>query len=378
MEIETFLLERNQSRYENEVEINLTESGVEPGSLRQLLEPRELDELLDLRLGYNHTEGTLALRSAIATWYPGAQPENVLVTAGASEANFLAAWTLAEPGTSVAFMVPNFMQVHGVGRGLGAEVRTFPLRRGNGWHLDLEALAAVVDETTRLIALVNPNNPTGAILDEAELAAVAEIAGRVGAWVLSDEIYRGAELDGRPESPTFWGRYDRAIVTASTSKSLAHAGLRIGWAVAPDEMIEDLVRRQDYATIGTGPINQFVAERLLSPDRREAVLERSRTRLRQNADIVDAWIAGSSGRLSYDRPQAGGMAFVSYDLPISSTELSRLAREEESTFVVAGAWFGLEGHIRIGIGGDSADLQEGLGRLDRLFARIATARPTSP
>jgi hypothetical protein len=338
-------------------------------SVRELLDENEIDQFLGLRLGYNHTEGTPDLRRAIASWYPAATTANVVVTAGAAEANFLAAWTLADRGASIAFMVPNFMQVHGLGRGFGADVRTFPLRRSDRWRPDVDALAAVVDASTRLISIVNPNNPTGAILEEGDFDAIAEIAERVGAWVLCDEIYRGMELDGRPETPSVWGRYDRTIVTSSTSKSLGHAGLRIGWAIAPEAMVGELVRRQDYSSIGTGPLNQFLAARILEPARRRRILERGRQVLQDNLDIVDRWVAGSGGRLSFDRPQAGGMVFVAYDSPIASVELARLAREQAGVFVVAGEWFGMDGHLRIGIGGEPETLQEGLRRLEAVIDR---------
>ena len=375
MHIETFELERNQSLYENEVEINLTESGVEPLTLAELLSPAELAELMRLRLGYNHTEGTPELRRAIATWYPGATEHDVLVTTGAAEANFVAAWSLLEPGDVLAFMVPNFMQIAGLATPFGARLRTFPLvLRDNRWQLDRRALDAAVADGAKLIAVCNPNNPTGAVLSEADMTAVVDAARATGAWLLCDEIYRGSELDGRAESPTFWGRYDKTIITSSTSKSLAHAGLRIGWAVAPRAFIAGAVRRQDYTTIGTGSINQFLAATILAPARRAEILARSRSILGRNLGLVDAWIARWQGRLRYVRPDAGGMVFVAYDFPISSTELCRLLREQESTFVVAGAWFGLEGHLRIGTGGHAAELEEGLRRIDRVLGSLPGAR----
>lgn len=370
MDIETFLLERNQSLYENEVEINLTESGVEPLTLSEMLDPEERAELLSLRLGYGHTEGTPALRTAIAGWYPGAGADDVLVTAGAAEANFLVVWTLCRPGDEMVLVVPNFLQIPGVARANGVTVRSVALDAGRGWALDRDALAAAVGPKTRLIALCNPNNPTGQVLSDGEMDAVVEIAAGAGAWLLADEIYRGAEIGDRPETATFWGRYDRTIVTASTSKSLAHAGLRLGWMVAPPATIAEAVRRQDYTTIGTGPINQFVAARLLQPERRRAVLARTRAILGRNLALVDDWIGRWNGRLSCLRPQAGGMVFVGYDAPVGSAVLSRRIREEESVFVVAGEWFGIDGHLRIGIGGEAAALDEGLRRIDRVLRAL--------
>lgn len=367
MTIDTFLLERNQSLYENTVELNLTESGIEPLTLAELLSPAELAELGKVRIGYNYTEGTPAVRAAIASWYPGATANNVLVTTGASEANFLATWTLAGQGDGIAFMLPNFMQIHGLGRSLGADVRTFALKQELGWRPDLNEYERALTPHTKLIAVCNPNNPSGAVLSEADTAAIVDGARRHDAWLLSDEVYRGSELDGRLETPTLWGRYEKTIITSSTSKSLAHAGLRVGWIVAPEPFIAEMMRRQDYTTIGTGPLNQHIAALILAPERRAQVLAAGRAVLGRNLGIIDEWVGRWNGRLRYDRPAAGGMVFVKYDFPIGSSELSRILRERESTFVVAGDWFGLDGHLRIGTGGHAHELKEGLRRIDRVL-----------
>ena len=370
MDIETFRLERNQSLFENTVEINLTESGIEPLKLGELLTPGELSALHDMRLGYNYTEGTPAVRAAIASWYPGATADNVLVTTGASEANFLVAWTLLGPGRSLAFMLPNFMQIHGLAQSFGADVKTFSLKRELGWRPDVAEFEAAVSASTSLVAICNPNNPTGAILNDADMDTIIAGARCHDAWLLSDEVYRGSETDGRAETPTFWGRYNKTIITSSTSKSLAHAGLRVGWIVAPAEFISEMMRRQDYTSIGTGPLNQSIAATILSPGRRDEVLASGRAVLGRNLAVVDAWIARWNGKLRYDRPAAGGMVFVAYDFPVGSSELSRMLREDESTFVVAGDWFGLEGNLRIGTGGHAHELEEGLARIDRVLKRL--------
>ncbi|HEV2364307.1 MAG TPA: aminotransferase class I/II-fold pyridoxal phosphate-dependent enzyme [Caulobacteraceae bacterium] len=370
MTFETFELERNQSLFENTVEFNLTESGVEPLQLSELLSQAEQDELLAIRPGYGHTDGTPELRAAIASWYPGASSDNVLVTTGAAEANFIAYWAMMRRGDALALMLPNFLQWKGLAAAFGHEVRPVLLMpTAAGWSLDRVSLAAATrDGHARLIVICNPNNPTGAILDRAEREAIAAAAEGCGAWIVCDEIYRGSELDARGETPTFFGQAERVIVTASTSKSLAHAGLRIGWMVAPREIIAAAMERQDYTTIGTGPINQFLAARVMQ--RREAMLARGRGIIGRNAETIEAWIASWGGRLSWRRPMAGGMAFISYDFAIGSAELSRRIREAQSVFVAAGAWFGMEGYLRLSTGGEPEHLKEALARVDRVLAAI--------
>jgi hypothetical protein len=368
--LETFLLERMQTLYENTVEINLTESGVKPMTLRSFLTAAEREEVLDLSQGYGHTDGTSALRKAIAGLYPGATSDNILVGAGSAEANFVAAWTLFGEGGKAAAMLPNYTQIHGVAKSLGAELSPFMLRSDRGWTLDVESLKRAVVPDTKVILLCHPNNPTGHVLTAAEMDAVIEVARKAGAWILSDEIYRGSELGGRPETTSFWGRYDKVIVTGSVSKALAFSGLRLGWLVASGDFAKEARRRQDYTTIGTTPVSQYVATRVLEPSRRQQLLERSRAILERNLKIVGDWVASHGNRLSWQPPEAGGVAFIRYDFPIGSEKLSTLLRERESVFIVAGAWFGLEGHVRIGIGGDRHELQEGLKRIDRLLATL--------
>lgn len=370
MQIETFQLERSQTLWENEVEINLTESGVHPLSLRELLAPDELDRLLTLPLGYGYTDGRPELRDAIAGWYPGARREHVLVTAGSSEANFLLVWSLLEPGDELVFMLPNFMQIWGVARAFGISVKPFYLREDAGWAPDLDDVQRLVTARTRMIAVCNPNNPTGAVLGEPVLDDLVGIAREVGAYLLVDEVYRGSELAG-PETSTAFGRYEKAVVVSGVSKALAHGGLRIGWVVGAPDLVAEAMRRQDYTTIGTGVLNQHVALRVMQPETRERLLARSRGILSENLGLLRDWVAEYPDRFRFVPPRAGGMVFLRYDLPISSTEFSTRLRQDESVFVVAGDWFGMDHHLRLGIGGEPAQLREGLRRMGRFLARVA-------
>lgn len=367
MKIDTFLLERNQSEYENEVEINLTESGVHASGVRELLEGDDIDRFLDVSIGYGYTEGTPALREAIASWYPGANADNILVTTGTSEANFITAWTLLEEGDRLALMIPNFMQLDGAARAFGAEVVPLQLRPELGWRLDFDEVEKLLACGPKLVSIVNPHNPSGKIMSADDMERLIALVEGTDAMLLVDEIYRGAELDGRPESPTFWGRSDRVIVTSSTSKSLAHAGLRLGWIVGPHAFIRECMRRQDYTTIGTSPLSQFLGERLIAEPGRGRMLSRSRGILDRNLKLFSDWVDSKDRGIRYVRPEAGGMVFLSYPHRLNSTELSRRLRDAESVFIVAGDWFGMDGHLRIGIGGEATQISEGLSRFGRFL-----------
>ncbi|MBD2463154.1 aminotransferase class I/II-fold pyridoxal phosphate-dependent enzyme [Oscillatoria sp. FACHB-1407] len=366
MDFDIFQLERNQSLYENQVEYNLTESGVHPCTLRELLDDEAIAQLLDTPLGYGYTEGSPQLRQAVSQWYPGSSPDNILITHGSSEANLVAAWSLLSPGDELIFVIPNFMQLWGLARSLGVAVKTIALQEENGWQLDLDELRRLLTPQTKMIAFSNPNNPTGKVFSEAVMQELVAIAQENDIYLLADEIYRGAELNGN-ETPTFYGRYNKVIVVSGVAKSLAHPGLRIGWLVAPEPLINSAMQRQDYTTIGTGILNQRVAEAILQPAMRRKLLNRSHHILSQNLTILDAWVNQHSNALSYHPPQAGGMAFIRYSFAINSSDLSRQLREKQSVFVVAGDWFGLDRYIRVGIGSTPRYLTEALQRIDTLL-----------
>ena len=380
MRIAPFELERLQSLHEHQVEINLAESGVEPIEVGGLLGPGTGTTSLDQSLGYTQTNGTAGLRAAIATTVPGAAENEVLVTNGGAEANFVACWRLVEPGDDVVVMQPNYGQVHGLAEGFGATVRPWRLREQRTgpaprWAPDLDELRALVTDRTRLVAVCNPNNPTGARLTEAEVAAVCEIAGRHGAWVLSDEIYRGVERDGI-ETPTAWGRTERVIVTGGLSKAYGLPGLRIGWVVTTRTMAVDLWSRRDYTTIAPGALSDRLARHALAPERRTALLERARRMIAGNFRIVGDWLDAHVSDLAWVPPEAGAMAFIRYGQDIGSTALATRLRETEGVLIVPGDHFGLDGYLRLGFGGRADSLREGLARLDRVLAVLP--QPAAP
>ena len=373
MKIPIFELERVQSIYENTVDYNLTESGFHPYRLDELLSVDELAELSRTALGYGQTNGSIALRERIAALYDWQGVENVLVTNGSSEANFVACHTLVEAGDEVVIMVPNYMQIWGIVEEMGAKPHAFHLREENAWAPDLDELRRLVGPRTKMIAVCNPNNPTGYALTADEMDEIASIADGVGAWVYADEVYRGAELDD-VERPSFVGRAERVMVNGGLSKAYALPGLRFGWLVGPSDVIADTWAYHDYTSIAAGLLSNRVAEIALAPLNRTKILQRNRSMLRRNLAVMSGWLGQWGDRCHFVPPQAGGMAFVRYDFDINSTELADWLRIEKSVFILAGDCYGMDHYFRIGIGADTAYLEAGLERVgDALFERFASS-----
>lgn len=374
-----FAMERLQSTWENRVEWNVSESGVHPLRVEELVADADsFAALMSQVLGYPQTNGTVELRSAIAAMYPGATPDRVEVTNGGSEANLIALMHLVEPGDEVVMMTPNYMQVAGLSRWLGATVKAWPLVLASGpgpgahrWQADIESLSALVGNRTKAILICNPNNPTGARLTSAELDDVCRIATRAGAWILSDEIYRGAELDGI-ETATVWGRAERVLVTSGLSKAYGLPGLRIGWVTGPPEVIDALWGVHDYTSIAPGAINDRLARVALAPARRAQLLARTRSILLANYPILRDWLAARAPLVSHAAPEAGAIAFVRYHHAINSTRFIERLRDEHSVLVVPGDHFDMDGYLRIGFGSDPTHLTNSLERIGALLDTIPT------
>lgn len=367
-----FALEREMSIWEYQVEYNLSESGVKPLTLRELLayDPALTEELLETELNYPQTNGTVELRQRIAALYPGATEENVVVTTGAAQANFTTLLTLLDPGEEIAVMMPNYMQIYGVGVNYRLNVRTFSLKEDLQWGLDVEELERAVTEKTRLIAVCNPNNPTGHILTREERQAVIRAAERAGAWILADEVYAGAEHQGEEITPSFWGEYDRVLAIGSLSKAYGLPGLRIGWVVAPADVAAEIWARQDYITISASMLANRLAVLALSPEVRPKLIERTRRYIRRGYHNLENWCHQNGDLLSVVPPQAAAIAFVRYHKDVDSNHVVQRLIHEEQTYVVPGNHFGLDHHLRISYGLPKAYVDEGLRRILKVLRSV--------
>ncbi len=373
MNIEQFEMERMQSTYENQVEFNLSESGVYPLRLGELVDDEGArGALLREALRYTQSNGTAPLRELIASHYAGATAAHVQVTNGGAEANYVTMWKLVEPGDEIVFMVPNYMQTWGLARAFGATVKAWPLDAPRGarqWWIDADALDRLVTPRTKLVVICNPNNPTGARFEAADLDRIAAAAARHGAWILSDEIYRGAELDGR-DTPSMWGRAERVVITSGLSKAYGLPGLRIGWAVGPPALIGSLWSYHDYTTISPGALSDALARHALDPSKRGQILARTRRILKENFPVIAGWLDSHGSLFEYAPPDAGAIVYVRYAHSINSTALVTRLREQKSVLIVPGDHFGMDGYLRIGYGEPREYLLEGLNRLHGLMVDI--------
>lgn len=371
MKFDPFVMERWQSTYEHRVRFNLSESGVHPLTVSELLSLAGVDHstLGGLRLGYGQSNGSDTLRERVADLYPGAGEDSVLITVGGAEANFAACWHLMEPGEAAAVMLPNYMQVPGLLPSFGARVLPFHLVEEDGWQPDLDELRACLDQGARFILVTNPNNPTGSVLSADSMQAIVNAANEYGAWILSDEVYQGAEV-GEAVTPSFWGHYDRVLVTNSLSKAYGLPGLRLGWVLGPPSLIGEIWGRTDYTTIAPASLSDDLAVLALEPGTRWKILERTRSIVRRNLAAMTSWFDGQPGRFSYRAPDAGAICYVRYSADVNSTEFAEVLRTQHDLLVVPGDHFGMDRYMRIGFGPPTDELTEALGCLEEAFDEL--------
>jgi len=371
-DFQPFFQERVMSKFEQDVDYNLAESGVHPLLLRELLADDSdfINTLMDTDLNYAHANGIPELRNNIAALYHGATEDNILVTVGAIEANYLTIRTLLSPEDEIVIMQPNYLQIWGVAKNHNLNIRTFNLKEENGWAPDLDELKRAITPKTKLIAVCNPNNPTGYILSDDEMGAIISAADSVGAWILADEVYSGAERITSDETKSFFGLYDKVIATGSMSKAYGLPGLRLGWAVGPVPTIDDLWARHEYITLGATMLSNKLAARALSPKVRPRLIQRTRNYIKQGYPVLQDWMNDQGDIFSIIPPAAAAIAFIGYHLDINSSELTERLIKEKSVLIVPGDHFGLDKFLRVSFGLPQDYLTSGLNRIHQLILEI--------
>ncbi|MCC7055344.1 MAG: aminotransferase [Gemmatimonadaceae bacterium] len=376
MHIEEFGVEQWMDAHEDHCEFNLAETCVDSLHVHELLalagrSDTILDELRAIKLTYGAIEGSARLRTLVAGLFRRQVPENVTITHGAAGGNALVYETLVGRGDHVISLVPNYQQHYSIPEAFGGEVDFLPLREADGYLPDLDALQALLRPDTKLVVFSNPNNPTGALMDRPMLEAIVRLVAPTGAWILSDEVYRGVDHDGTGFTASIADLYDRGISTGSMSKAYSLAGLRLGWIVGPAAFLRDVTVHRHYNTISVGVLDDLFASMALQ--HREAILSRNRTLLRENLALLDAWVQAEPG-LSYVKPRSGTTALVKYDIPIPSVELCLRLLDQTGVMFVPGSVMQMEGHLRIGYANARRNLELGLPRVSGFLRAVrATA-----
>jgi len=191
------------------------------------------------------------------------------------------------------------------------------------------------------------------------MKTITELAEGAGAWILSDEVYQGAEFEGEP-TPSFYGKYDKAIVVNGLSKAYGLPGLRMGWIVAPEDFIKKTWSYHDYTTISPSILSDRLAQLALSSENKEKIRRRTQSILKSNFPIIESWFKEKNGLFEFVPPQAGAIVFVRYNLEINSTELVNKLIHEKSVLVVPGDHFEMDHYLRIGFGEKEKKLLEAL------------------
>ena len=369
-----FGVEMWMNEWETRCTYNLAETCVASITINELLalsgrDEADLYEILSMKLTYGDIEGSDRLRAAISKLYANTAIADITITHGTIAANMLVHKGLVERGDHVVSIIPTYQQHYSIPRSIEANVATLSLEASDGFLPDLDRLRSMVTLETKLIALTNPNNPTGALIERPMLEAIAEVADSVGAYLLCDEVYRGTGQVGDGMVPSIVDIYHRGISTAGMSKVFSLAGLRVGWVVAPNELTEKIMIHRDYDTISVGMINDHFAA--IALENASKVLARSQAITRENLAILDSWITNEP-RVDWVKPRAGTTAMLKLDIPMSSREFCIDLLEKTGVMLTPGDAFDMEGYVRIGYANEREILEAGLSEMS---AYLKTSLP---
>ena len=350
MELPPFELERWLDEYEPDADLMLAESGV-----RSL--PADRFDLRVGELGYVvPTDGEPEFRAEIAERYDR-DAEEVVLTCGTQEADFLTFVSLLSEGDHAVVVSPTYQSLASVPASVGAvsEVRTEP----PAWDLSVDAVAEAMRPETRLVVLTNPSNPTGKYLGPETMRALYDLVEETDAYLLVDEVYRMLADDPHPPAAALG---PRAISTAGVSKSYGLAGARLGWVVA-DTALADAVRKwKDYTTISPPIVGNHIARQALG-EREDDILAANRAHAKANRERVAEFLE-RHGLEWFEPTGVNGFPTVPDGFE-NGKEFCRSVFEAESVVLAPGEVFGHPDRFRIGFGLHTEELEEGLGRIAR-------------
>lgn len=322
------------------------------------------EELKHMNLGYPRFEGTPRTRKALSKLYKAVEPDEVILCHGGTGANATVCYTLIESTDNIISIMPNYQQFYSIPRSIGAELREVDLKIKDGYKLDLSEVRAAVDKNTKAILFTNPNNPTGSVLSLEEMRELVEIAKSVDAWIICDEMYRGLDEE---YMPSFADLYDKAIVTASSSKIYSMAGTRVGWIICHDaETRKRLFNWRSYDSICGGVFDEWIFA--IALEHVDKIFERSRRIVNANKVVIDKWIEKNPYLHQY--ADAHGTTYlVHYDLDVPAEKICDDLLDQKGVLVCHGDCFYIPHTFRITLS-HAHELEEGLRRIDEYIDEL--------
>lgn len=376
MKIERAQLEDWMREYYFTAEVDIGSSGVQNFSMAELAELVDLrpEDLSRVVFDDSPSCGAQSLRQAIADSWGDGDPEKVLAAHGSSEVIFLVMSALLSEGDEVVVLDPCYHALRNIADGIGCTVKEWRLRFEDGFEPSVEDFKRLVTPKTRMVVVNFPHNPTGATLTAAQQKEFVEAVAASGAYLVWDAAFNELVYDSEP-LPNPLTMYERAIVLGTLSKGYGLAGLRVGWCLAAPELLERFVHWRDYTTLYLSPLVEKVAERAVENYR--VLLNLRLERARKNLEIVARWVEAHREFVDWVRPKGGVTTFVRMHGVADVEEFCHRLGREHGVMVVPGSCFNQPGHVRLGFGGPTADLEEGLARVSNLLRADAARRHES-
>jgi len=371
MDIAIARLEAWMRDYYHNVDHDIGSSGVRDLTMAEFGElcGFDLADLGPMVFHDSESYGGAGLRAALADRWSDGDVERMMVTHGSSEAIYLVMHLAVGPGDEVVVMEPAYQQLYDIAAWRGCRITRWPLRAEDGFAADLAALRGLAASRPRMIVVNFPNNPTGASLTPAEQKELVDIAAEAGAWLVWDHAFGELTYTAEPLPVPTW--YDRCIAFGTFSKSYGLAGLRVGWCLAPPQLLARMALLRDYIALYVSPVLEFFAEQAVR--HADRIVARQREHAQGNLKLLREWADGLPGMVRFTAPEGGVTAFV--ELP-GQTDVVRACRrlaERYRVLLVPGACFGgaYRDYARLGFGGTTAEMTTGLSLLERVLREEA-------
>jgi capreomycidine synthase len=344
-------------------QIDISSSGVQPYSMAELramtgLSYRDIDALL---LNDGYSLGSPAVRAAIAKRWGDGDPAKVMTTSGSSEAISLVLMSLIRPSDEVIVVRPGYHLLTEYAAALGCTTKAWRLDSDDNWRASFDELEELITDRTRAIVVNFPHNPTGASLDEDGLRRLLSLAEGADAYVLWDAAFADLTYGQRP-LPDVSVSYPKGISFGTFSKVFGLPGLRFGWCIAPPEVLNDCVRIRDYTTLHLSPLIELLALRVL--EHADDFLAPRLKQAQTNRAILGEWAAATE-QVSLTLPMGGVAAFPRLNGMDDTGQFCEDLFRRDGVLVVPGSCFDFPRHIRLGFGGATDELIQGLDKLGR-------------